>query len=148
MYVLVTLKSNIITCQKRLVKKKRYDLVFPSELDINWIQNTTKPLLDKPRLLYVGRLKVEKGIFSLIKMFDEMTNRYELSIVGKTDDKFKNKYSKKINFLGHGYNAPQLIKIYNNHNISILPLDLNNHKEMEILTQKAISFYGSHICFS
>ena len=130
MYVLVTLKSNIITCQKRLVKKKRYDLVFPSELDINWIQNTTKPLLDKPRLLYVGRLKVEKGIFSLIKMFDEMTNRYELSIVGKTDDKFKNKYSKKINFLGHGYNAPQIIKIYNNHNISNLPSFTEAHPKV------------------
>lgn len=31
----------------------------------------------------------------------------------------------------------------NTDNISILPLDLKNYKEMEILTQKAISFYGT-----
>ena len=41
----------------------------------------------------------------------------------------------------------ELIKVKalcgNTDNISILPLDLNNHKEMEILTQKAISFYGT-----
>ena len=86
MYTLVTFKSNIVTCQKRLVKNKNYDLVFPSELDINWLKNTTKPLLDKPRLLYVGRIKVEKGIFSLFKIFDEMTNDVELSIVGNTED--------------------------------------------------------------
>ncbi|MDF0716465.1 SDR family oxidoreductase [Muricauda sp. 334s03] len=30
----------------------------------------------------------------------------------------------------------------NTDNISILPLDLENHNEMEILTQRAISFYG------
>ena len=83
MYTLVMFKSNIITCQKRLVKNKSYNLVFPSELDINWLKNATKPLLDKPRLLYVGRIKVEKGVFSLFKIFDEMTNDVELSIVGK-----------------------------------------------------------------
>ena len=53
MYISVTFKSKIITCQKKLVKKENYDLVFPSELDINWLRNTAKPLLDKPRLLYV-----------------------------------------------------------------------------------------------
>ena len=70
MYTLVMFKSNIITCQKRLIKNKNYNLVFPSELDINWQKNTTKSLLDKPRLLYVGRIKVEKGIFSLFNIFD------------------------------------------------------------------------------
>ena len=97
MYTLVTFKSNIVTCQKRLVKNKNCDLVFPSELDINWLKNTTKPLLDKPRLLYVGRIKVEKGVFSLFKIFDEMTNDVELSIVGNTEDLKTN--NKKINFL-------------------------------------------------
>ncbi len=119
MYICVTFKSSIIICQKKLTKKKKSDLVFPSELDIHWLKNTTTPLLDKPRLLYVGRIKVEKGIFSLFKIFNEMAADVELSIVGKEDGLKLN--NKKINFLGYGYDVSALTKIYDSHNISILP---------------------------
>ena len=128
MYTLVTFKSNIVTCQKRLVKNKNYDLVFPSELDINWLKNTTKPLLDKPKLLYVGRIKVEKGVFSLFKIFDEMTNDVELSIVGNTEDLKTN--NKKINFFGFENDVSELIKIYDNHNIIILPSFTEAHPKV------------------
>ena len=128
MYTLVTFKSNIVTCQKRLVKNKNCDLVFPSELDINWLKNTTKPLLDKPRLLYVGRIKVEKGIFSLLKMFDEMNVDAELSIVGNTKDLKTN--NKKINFFGFENDVSGLIKIYDNHNITILPSFTEAHPKV------------------
>ena len=128
MYTLVTFKSNIIICQKRLVKNKNYDLVFPSELDINWLKNTTRPSLDKPRLLYVGRIKVEKGVFSLFKIFDEMTNDVELSIVGNTEDLKTN--NKKINFFGFEHNVSALIKTYDNHNITILPSFTEAHPKV------------------
>lgn len=128
MYTLVTFKSNVITCQKRLVKKKIYNLVFPSEIDINWLKNTTKSLLDKPRLLYAGRIKVEKGIFSLLKMFDEINVDAELSIVGNTKDLKTN--NKKINFLGFENDVSRLIKIYDNHNITILPSFTEAHPKV------------------
>ena len=128
MYTLVTFKSNIVTCQKRLVKNKNYNLVFPSELDINWLKNTTKSLLDKPRLLYVGRIKVEKGVFSLFKIFDEMTNDVELSIVGNTEDLKTN--NKKINFFGFEHNVSAMIKTYDNHNITILPSFTEAHPKV------------------
>jgi len=128
MYTLVTFKSNVITCQKRLVKKKNYNLVFPSEIDINWLKNTTKSLLDKPRLLYAGRIKVEKGIFSLLKMFDEMNVDAELSIVGNTKDLKTN--NKKINFFGFENDVSELIKIYDNHNITILPSFTEAHPKV------------------
>ena len=128
MYTFVMFKSNIITCQKRLVKKKNYDLVFPSELDINWLKNTTKPLLDKARLLYVGRIKVEKGVFSLFKIFDKMSIDAELSIVGNTKNlKLKNK---KINFFGFKNTVSALIKTYDNHNITILPSFTEAHPKV------------------
>ena len=128
MYTLVTFKSNIIICQKRLVKNKNYDLVFPSELDINWLKNTTKPLLDKARLLYVGRIKVEKGVFSLFKIFDKMSIDAELSIVGNTKNlKLKNK---KINFFGFKNTVSALIKTYDNHNITILPSFTEAHPKV------------------
>ena len=128
MYTLVTFKSNIIICQKRLVKNKNYDLVFPSELDINWLKNTTRSSLDKPRLLYVGRIKVEKGVFSLFKIFDKMSIDAELSIVGNTKNlKLKNK---KINFFGFKNTVSALIKTYDNHNITILPSFTEAHPKV------------------
>ena len=128
MYTLVTFKSNIVTCQKRLVKNKHYNLVFPSELDTNWLKNITKPLLDKPRLLYVGRIKVEKGVFSLFKIFDEITDDVELTIVGNTEDLKTN--NKKINFFGFKENVSALIKTYDNHNITILPSFTEAHPKV------------------
>ena len=128
MYISVTFKSKIITCQKKLVKKENYDLVFPSELDTNWLKNITKPLLDKPRLLYVGRIKVEKGVFSLFKIFDKMSIDAELSIVGNTKNlELKNK---KINFFGFKNTVSALIKTYDNHNITILPSFTEAHPKV------------------
>jgi len=71
MFKIVTFRTRIITCQKRLFTKEKSDIVFPSEINSFWIDNKQVPLLDKPRLLYVGRVKVEKGIFSLLKIFDK-----------------------------------------------------------------------------
>ena len=128
MYTLVTFKSNIIICQKRLVKNKNYDLVFPSELDINWLKNTIRPSLNKPKLLYVGRIKVEKGVFSLFKIFDKMSIDAELSIVGNTKNlELKNK---KINFFGFKNTVSALIKTYDNHNITILPSFTEAHPKV------------------
>ena len=119
MYIIVTFKSEIIICQKRLSKNKKNHLVFPSQLDSNWLTNIAKPLLDKPRLLYVGRVKIEKGIFSLVKIFNEINIDMNLSIVGKEEN--LDTTNNKINFVGHGLNSNSLIKIYDSHNILILP---------------------------
>jgi len=119
MYFFVTFKSNVIVCDKNLVKKKKCELVYPSELDMHWFKDTTKPLLDKPRLLFVGRIKVEKGIFSLIKILNEMISDYELTIVGKSSS--LSLQNKKINHLGYINNVDKLIKAYDNNNILILP---------------------------
>ena len=85
-------------------------------------------MLDKPRLLYVGRIKVEKGVFSLFKIFNEMTTDVELSIVGNTEDLKTN--NKKINFLGFEHNVLAMIKTYDNHNITILPSFTEAHPKV------------------
>ncbi|WP_127138844.1 SDR family oxidoreductase [Flagellimonas oceanensis] len=55
--------------------------------------------------------------------------------------------SNSCNLILSSRREEELIKVKalcgNTDNISILPLDLKNHKEMEILIQKAISFYGT-----
>ena len=74
MFNIVTFKTSIITCQKRLFTKRESYLVFPSELNSQWFDNKKPALLDKPKLLYIGRIKVEKGIFSLLKKSNSTPN--------------------------------------------------------------------------
>ena len=114
---------------KKFSKKKKSELVFPSELDDSWIKNTVKPKLNKPKLLYVGRARVEKGIFSLINIFDEIKKDFELSILGK-NDRFNKKTNSKISFLNYETDVLNLIKIYDNHNISILPSITEAHPKV------------------
>jgi len=128
MFKIVTFKSKIISCQERLFTKRKSDIVFPSELNSLWLKNIQNPLLDKPKLLYVGRLKIEKGIFSLLKILNETSQDVELSIVGKKEK--ENIYTKNINFIGYGYDAPNLIKIYDEHNIFILPSFTEAHPKV------------------
>ncbi len=127
MFTTVTFKSHIITCQKRLTNKKSH-LVFPSELDERWIQNVKEPSLIKPKLLYVGRVKVEKGVFSLIKIFDGITADIDLTILGITDN--LNLKNNKINLLGFENDIPKIIDIYDNHNILILPSYTEAHPKV------------------
>ena len=133
MFKISTFKSNIISCQERLFKKRKRDIVFPSEITPLWLENIKKPLLDKPKLLYVGRVKVEKGIFSLLKIFNESNIESELSIVGKIDNHKKNNSlfdNKKIFYLGHGLAASRLIDIYDNSNIFVLPSFTEAHPKV------------------
>ncbi len=127
MYSIVTFKSNIITCQKRLTTKKS-DLVYPSEIDVDWIVDKTKPKLDKPRLLYVGRMKVEKGIFSLIKLLKKINLDIELSIVGNSDELKES--DNNVNLLGIENDVSALKKIYDDHNIFILPSFTEAHPQV------------------
>ena len=128
MFNIVTFKTSIITCQKRLFTKRESYLVFPSELNSQWFDNKKPALLDKPKLLYIGRIKVEKGIFSLLKIFDTGLPNAQLSIVGRTQNLKSN--NKNINFLGYNQDPVSLIKIYDNHNIFILPSFTEAHPKV------------------
>ena len=118
MYLAVTSYSNVISCHKRLFKKKHH-VIFPSQLDENWFENQKKPPLDKVRLLYVGRNNPEKGIESFLKMFDQLRINIEFSIV--SEQKKLNIKNNRVNFLGYGFDSLTLIDIYDSNNILILP---------------------------
>jgi glycosyltransferase involved in cell wall biosynthesis len=128
MYLLVTPWSNLIVCHERLTKKKDYHLVFPSQLGNKWFENLKQVSLDKVRLLYVGRMRVEKGIFDFLKMFNKLSMNAELSIV--SDVKNLKNMNKKINLLGFGYDEKSLIEIYDSHNIMVLPSYTEGHPQV------------------
>jgi glycosyltransferase involved in cell wall biosynthesis len=84
------------------------------------------PNLKQTKLLYVGRIKVEKGIFSLIEILKQVDIDFELSIVGKPKGI---NIDNKIKYYGYENHPEQLKKIYDNHNIFILPSFTEGHPQ-------------------
>ena len=105
--------------QRTLAKKKKGIVVQPSQLNEKWFQNReTKPI--KTNLLYVGRLRIEKGIFSLIKMVKN--KNLSLTIVtSEKEVKLKDNY-KNISLITFENKNDAIIKIYDECNILILTI--------------------------
>ena len=119
MYKIITSNSKVLVCHERLYNKKKSHLVHVSRLDEEWLQDHKEVLLDKIRLLYVGRISAEKGIFNFIKMFDEIKTKFEFSIVGNLK-KYKLS-NNNINLIDYVSDTKKLINIYDRNNITILP---------------------------
>ncbi len=119
MYRIITSNSKVLVCHERLYNKKKSHLVHVSRLDEEWLQDHKEVLLDKIRLLYVGRISAEKGIFNFIKMFDEIKTKFEFSIVGNLK-KYKLS-NNNINLINYVFDTKKLINIYDRNNITILP---------------------------
>ena len=119
MYKIVTSNSIVMVLSERLSNKKDFYLINPSRLDDLWFKEHKNVSLDKIKLLYVGRINPEKGIYNFIKMFNQINLDIELSIVGeKKDLKVANK---NIKVLGYISNPKSLIDVYDSHNIVVLP---------------------------
>jgi glycosyltransferase involved in cell wall biosynthesis len=132
MFKVVTFNSSIISCQERLFKKRKSHIVFPSELNSSWIKNTANSKLDKPKLLYVGRLKVEKGIFSLMKILSQVNLDFTLSIVGGEEKNSNIQYKENKKYIFHPIQneTNSLINFYDNSNIFILPSFTEAHPKV------------------
>ena len=136
MYKIVTSKSNVIVCDYRLHDKNKSHLVLPSKLDSQWMKDQKVVSIDEIKFLYVGRINPEKGIIEFFKMFDELKLNARLSVVSKI--KNLKDINKNIEFLGHGFDVKSLIKIYDDHNITILPSFTEGHPHIvdESLSRK------------
>ena len=119
MYRIITSNSKVLVCHERLCRKKKSHLVQVSRLDEEWLQDHKEALLDKIRLLYVGRISEEKGIYNFIKMFNDINNKFEFSIVGNLK-KYKI-FNNNINLINYVSDTKKLINIYDRNNITILP---------------------------
>ena len=119
MFKFMTKFSKVIVCHERLYDPNKSYIVSPSRLNKIWTTNYNLPKLDKPRLLYVGRINPEKGIENFISLFNLIDIDAELFLAGNTE-KLKNVRG-NINLLGYISSEEELIKTYDNCNITILP---------------------------
>jgi glycosyltransferase involved in cell wall biosynthesis len=129
MFFVMLRKSNIITCHKDLSRGMPYYYVKPSELDDLWFLNRKKKTInDNINFLFVGRIRVEKGIFFLLDIFYKLDTRYNLTVVG--DKNINTQKSSNINFYNFFHNVQDLIDCYDSCDIFVLPSYTEAHPKV------------------
>lgn len=120
MFIIITRFSILISCREYILKGKKGYVILPSQLDLSWHQNHVKPMIDEIKLIYVGRIKKEKGIFSLLNLIKNQT-KINLTIVGANKEDTKKINRSNVNILEIINNKNELINLYDKNNITILP---------------------------
>jgi glycosyltransferase involved in cell wall biosynthesis len=125
-------KSEIISCVSipNIYNNKKFHYIKPSELDHEWFADRKNPNFLKINLLYVGRVKIEKGIFDLVNLLKEINDiNYTLTIVGGNPESIflENENITHLRFVD---SKKELIKLYDNHNIFILPSFTEAHPKV------------------
>ena len=126
MYEIVSKTSHLASCREHILRGKKGKLVFPSQLSTPWFSNHKEYKIDKIKLLYVGRVRVEKGIYSLL---DIIKNNKEvtLSIVGAEKMTTNIINQSNVNIYEIETNEQNLIKFYDDHSIFVLPSFTEGH---------------------
>ena len=120
MFSTVSLFSNLISCRNYILKGKRGKVVYPSQLDSVWFKKPKNQDINKFKLLYVGRIRVEKGIFSLASLIKNKRH-ISLTIIGAEKNTSYKINQSNINIQLTQNQKLKLIKYYDDHNIFILP---------------------------
>ena len=119
MFIIVTRFSILISCREYILKGKKGYIISPSQLDSSWHQNHMKPKVNEINLIYVGRIKKEKGIFSLLNIIKKQS-KINLTIVGASEED-KTINQSNVNTLKIVQDKKELINLYDKNNITILP---------------------------
>ena len=122
MFTIISWKAKFFSCSSYILHGKPGIIVKPSRLNEQWFQSHKKPDLSKIKLLYIGRIKVEKGIFSLLKIFQNLKRCIHLTILGTgSENKNLDNKQKNVSLIHYDNKVESIIKIYDDHNIFILP---------------------------
>ena len=115
-----SLKSSLIALSKKILRGKEGSIVTPSNLSNAWLHNRKKIKPKIANLLYLGRIRKEKGIFSLINLISDH-KELKLQIVGDDEERQLNIPHEHIKTYPIECDEQKLIKIYDDCNIFILP---------------------------
>tara|TARA_B100000686_G_scaffold241456_1_gene250059 strand:- start:48 stop:1064 length:1017 start_codon:yes stop_codon:yes gene_type:complete len=129
MFQMVSLKATLISARSHLLKGKRGKIVCPSQLNKKWFETRKKANLDKIELLYVGRIRIEKGIFSLLNIHKNLGNDNYLTIVSSSKSE-KNISQKNVNVIEFHNENDSIISVYDKCNIFILPSFTEAHPQV------------------
>ena len=129
MFKYMTKYSQVISCHKRLYNKKCH-ILYPSELNLTWQKKIKKNYFKNNmiNILYVGRFKIEKGVYSLLNIFSKLPKNIRLTLVGNGDP-IKNA-DDRIRLIDFVQSEKELIKIYDSANILILPSYTEAHPKV------------------
>ena len=128
MFTIASYKSDLISCRKHILKNKKGNIVNPSQLNNQWFDFKNKLKHKKINLLYVGRLRVEKGIFSLLQMLKNSS--LELTIVTSEKEVFFENKDKNVSIITFQNYNNSIIKFYDEHAIFILPSYTEAHPQV------------------
>ena len=120
MFIIITRFSILISCREYILAGKKGLVVSPSQLDSIWYQNHVVPTTSEIKLIYVGRIKKEKGIFSLLKLIKDQT-KINLTIIGASEEDTKIINQSNVKILKIIKDKKELINLYDKNNITILP---------------------------
>ena len=126
MFTIVSRISYLISCREYILKGKKGEIVSPSQLNEKWFKDCKQINFDKIKLLYVGRLRVEKGIYSLLEIIKD-SKEIKLSIVGAEKTVNHKINQSNVNVYEIENNQDKLIKYYDDHNIFVLPSFTEGH---------------------
>ena len=120
MFSLISKISFLISCREHLLMGNSGKVLSPSQLDEAWHQNHKAPSLENINLIYVGRIKKEKGIFSLLNLVKKQP-KINLTIVGARQEETKTINQENVNIVNIVNDKKKLIDLYDENNIMILP---------------------------
>ena len=120
MFTITATISNLISCREYILKGKKGKIVSPSQLDSIWLRQSKNLEIKNFKLLYVGKIKIEKGIYSLTNIIKNKRD-ISLSIVGAEKETSYNLNQSNVKIFPAQNNKLKLIKNYDDHNIFILP---------------------------
>ena len=118
--------SNLISCRDYILRGKKGKLISPSQLDSVWLRQPKNIELRYFKLLYIGRIRVEKGIFALAELIRNKRD-ISLTIIGAEKGSSNKINQSNIKILPNQSNKTKLIKYYDDHNIFVLPSFTEGH---------------------
>ena len=126
MFSLISIISNLISCRNYILRGKSGKVIFPSQLDSVWFKKPKNQEIKNFKLLYVGRIRVEKGIFSLANLIKNKRD-ISLTIVGAEKNTSYKINQSNVNIQLTQSNKLRLIKYYDDHDIFVLPSFTEGH---------------------
>jgi len=118
--------SNLISCRDYILRGKKGKIISPSQLDSVWLRQPKNTEVKNFKLLYVGRVRVEKGIFALSELIRNKRD-ISLTIIGAEKGGSNKINQSNIKILPTQSNKTKLIKHYDDHNIFVLPSFTEGH---------------------